>query len=125
MTRQLPTEDAGTDFIQYRGRGTSVTIDGAPVRFAVDKRNGRMVHAALPVCESDDQDPDPDAVVRPLAEHLVETNNQINFGVACEHPDCGEVFETPEKRNGHMQTHASDGDGDTADAGTTDGGNEQ
>lgn len=116
MTRELPTENAGTDFIQYRGRGTSVTIDGAPVRFTVDKRNGRLVHTPLPVVEPDDQDPPADGVVRPLAEHLVETNNLIAFGVACEHPDCGEVFETPEKRNGHMQTHADDSD---------DGGNEQ
>jgi len=123
MTRELttenvPAEDSDTEpeFLQFRGRGTSVTIDGVPVRFTVAKRNGRLVHEPHPIVEPDAQDPPEDAVVRPLAEHLVETNNLIAFGVACEAPDCEEVFATPEELNGHMQTHTEPGD----DAGTTD-----
>lgn len=123
MPRQRPQEDAGSDFIQFRGRQTSVTVDDVGVHFGTERRNGRIVHEAVPVIP-DDSDPrssdvPSNGVVESVAEALVAANPMICYGVACEHPDCQAVFESPQAVSSHQSAHTdgsdADGDGDTDD----------
>lgn len=116
MTRQLPTKNSDEhDYIQFRGRQTSVSVDEVGVRFQTDVVDGRPVHRPLPVVDTDTDPSDApdDAVVRPLAAELVEKVPLVCWGVACEHPTddgvCGDVFPSPEAVKGHTQTH-TDGD---------------
>lgn len=125
MPRQLPTddvdldEDADPEWIQFRGAQTSVTHDATGVRFSTERRHGRVAHKPLPVVD-DDIDPSTapdDAVLRSVAEDLVESNPLIAFGVACE--VCGDIFPTPKSANSHHAVHTG-GDGDGG-SDTTDG----
>lgn len=117
MTRTLPRENSDErQFIQYRGPQTSVSVDEVGVRFTTSTDDGRVVHDPLPVVDTD-TDPDDapaDAVVRPLAEELVEKVPMVCWGVACEHATadgvCGKVFATPAAVAGHKQTHRDDDD---------------
>jgi hypothetical protein len=118
MPRTRTQESEGSDFIQFRGRQTSVTVDAVGVHFGTERRNGRIAHEAIPVV-SDDVDPRQDdvpsnAVVESVAEALTESNHLIAYGVACEHPDCDAVFDTPQAVSSHQSAHADD---DTADGG--------
>lgn len=122
MPRDLPKDDSGGDYIQFRGRQTSVVVDDVGVRFGTEQRNGRRAHKPLPVVD-DDADPSraPDgAVIRSVAEALVETNPLIAWGVACE--QCGDVFDTPGGVNSHQSAHSADdgddGAGDGGDSGS-------
>lgn len=123
MTRELPKKDSeAREFIQFRGAQTSVTNDDTGIRFQTRKEGGQVVHRPLPVADPDDEDPPDDAVLRPLAERLVESNPLVCWGVACEHVTdegdvCGRVFDSPKARNSHLSVHAdgSDGTGDGGD----------
>jgi len=110
MPRQLPTDDADAqDFIQFRGPQTSVTHDDSGIRFTTVDRGGMMAHEAIPVVD-DDVDPadaPDDAVLRSVAEALVESNPLVCWGVACE--VCGDVFDSPAAVNSHLSSHADDG----------------
>lgn len=119
MTRQLPrTNSDEHEFIQFRGRQTSVSIDEAGVRFGTDVEGGRVVHRPLPVvdADADPSDVPDDAIVRPLAEQLVEQVPLVCWGVACETATedgvCGDVFPTPEAVKGHQQAHTEPESGD-------------
>ena len=115
MPRTLPKDDSeARDFIQFRGYQTSVSVDAFGVHFGTVRRNGTVAHRPLPVvdADADPADAPDDAVARPVAEHLVETNPLICWGVACE--TCGDVFDSPQAVNSHQRSHA-DGSGGGAD----------
>lgn len=126
MTRQLPQTDEGEQFIQFRGRQTSVTVDDFGILFTTEDRSGRRVHRPLPVVDEDTEDPPANAVVRPVAERLTETNPLICWGVCCEHQTedgvCGDVFATRKAVNSHSGVHTSD-PSDSSNHDNTDTGN--
>lgn len=119
MPRLLPRENATDDdgdpvrdWIQFRGRQTSVTVDAYGLQFTTERRNGGIAHKPLPVID-DDADPSDapdDAVIRSIADHLVDTNPLVCYGVACE--TCGQVFPSPDALSGHQQAHAAADDVD-------------
>lgn len=117
--RELPKTDSGTDYLQFRGSQTSVTNDDTGVRFVIDYSGERPTHVPLPVADPDDDDPPDNAVARPIAEHLVESNPLVCYGVVCEHVDpetgdvCGDTFDTPKARDSHLSVHAEDSTGGT------------
>jgi hypothetical protein len=122
MPRTLPKSepDDGADFVQFRGPQTSVTHDPTGIRFGTRRRQGRIVHEAVPVVDIDDPDPPERAVARPVAEQLVEQNPLVCWGVVCEHPVnggdvCGCVFNSPQGLNSHLSVHADDGGADGDD----------
>lgn len=133
MPKKLPTDDAKPDeptddgivgYLQYRGPQTSVTVDNFGVRFAAETADGVMRHTPLPVVEEDADDPPRDAVVKPVADALVDRNRWIAWGVVCEttadtdsdsdsddgEEPCGAVFATPRQRNSHQSKHGGDAD---------------
>lgn len=111
MPRELPTENSdGREYIQYRGPQTSVTHDATSIRFDTEHRGDMVAHRPLPVVDADvdPSDAPEDAVARPVAEQVVESNPLICWGVACE--VCGDVFDTPKGESSHRSVHADDGD---------------
>lgn len=112
MPRPQPHDDAGRDFIQFRGRQTSVVHDQTGVRFGTELRNGRRCHAPVPVVP-DDTDPSAmpaDAVIRSVADELTKTNPLICWGIAC--GACGDVFADRNGLSGHQSVHGgADGAG--------------
>lgn len=123
MPRELPKTDSGTEFIQFRGRQTSVTVEapGLPaVHFGTEKRLGKVLHSAYPVADPEAEDPPDDAILAPVAEQLTETNPLVCYGVACPHVDangqsCGKAFDTEKGMASHYGSVHSDGEGDTED----------
>jgi len=121
MPRELPRDNSdGRDYIQFRGPQTSVTVDRYGVRFETEHRGGQVAHKPLPVVDPDSDDPPDDAVARPVADALVESNPLIGWGVACEQPvddgdTCGDVFDTPKAEASHRSVHTEQAD-DDADA---------
>lgn len=109
MTRDLPKDNEGDQFIQFRGRQTSVTADDFNILFTTERRGDRIVHKPLPVVDEDDPDPPANAVVRPVAERLVDRNPLVAYGIACEEQTedgvCGAVFESPKALDGHKTVH--------------------
>jgi hypothetical protein len=98
-----------------------VTNDETGIHFETVMESSRLRHKPLPVADPDDEDPPQDAVARPVAEHLVESNPLVCWGVACEHVTddgdvCGRVFDSPKARNSHTSVHADDTD-ETGDGG--------
>lgn len=110
MTRPRTPDSEGDEYIQFRGAQTSVSVDQFGVHFGTERRNGRIAHEPLPVVEDDAADPPQNAVARSVAELLVDSNPMVAFGVACEHPDCDQVFATPQGVNSHQSAH-QDGSG--------------
>lgn len=107
--------DAVPELIQFRGAGTSVTVDDFNLIFSTEQRNGRTAHKPLPVATEDDVrsgDAPQNAVVLPVAVELVRTNGLFGFGVACE--QCGKVFKNKKGLDGHQSSHRDtpDEDGD-------------
>lgn len=134
MTRKLSLDDTGDQYIQFRGRQTSVTADEFGILFSCELQGDRVVHKPLPVVDPDENDPPANAVARPVAERLTERNPMICWGVACEHPTedgevCGKVLESPKAVNSHKSVHSTaesdqsgaeeSGDTDTADSDNT------
>jgi hypothetical protein len=123
MPRELPKDNSdGRDYIQFRGLQTSVTVDRYGVRFETEHRGGQVAHKPLPVVNPDSDDPPDDAVARPVADALVESNPLIGWGVACEQITddgdiCGDVFDTPKAEASHRSVHTeyTDGDADADD----------
>lgn len=143
MTRELPTDNSGTEYIQYRGYQSQVVVDDFGIQFGMTTRSidtpgsapNHLVHEPLPVGTGDG------GVAPEVAEALVEgelSNPLIAYGVACEFlvddddgedegegEVCGEVFDTPEALNGHLRMHYEDedeaeaGDGETEDVAPT------
>jgi hypothetical protein len=118
MTRDLPKDNEGDQYLQFRGRQTSVTADDFGILFTTEFRDDRRVHKPLPVVDPDDEDPPANAVVRPVADELVDSNPLVCYGIACEIPTedgvCGDVFATPKALDGHKTVH-SDGSDPTDD----------
>lgn len=111
--------DAVPSAIQYRGGHGSVTVDDFNLIFNTEERNGRIAHKPLPVATEEDMrngDAPPNAVLLPVAVELVRTNPLFGFGVACEHPDCGKVFESRKSLDGHQSSHRDDADDNTGDS---------
>jgi hypothetical protein len=116
--KELPKEDAkpddeeATPFIQFRGRQSRVLAEDYNILFTTEERNGVRGHQPLPVVDPEDEDPPANAVVKPLAEELVDTNPLICWGIACEHIEdgevCGELFATRKELNGHQSVHRED-----------------
>lgn len=112
--------DAVPEVVQYRGDGSSVTVDDFGLSFGATDRNGRTVHEPRPVATEEalrSGDAPDDAVMLPVAVELVRTNNLFGFGVVCEHegPDggpCGEVFKDRQALDGHLSSHTDGGGGD-------------
>lgn len=105
--------DTVPSFVQYRGGSSTVMVDDFNLVFTTEQRNGRIAHKPLPVVTEDEYrsgDAPNNAVVLPVAVELVRTNNLFGFGVACEEPDCGKVFETKKALDGHQSSH-QDADG--------------
>lgn len=106
MPRSLPkTNSDARDWIQFRGSQTSVSHDGTGIHFTTEHRRGRLAHKPIPVVD-DDADPDDapeNAVIRSVAEQLVESNPLIWFGVACE--VCGDVYDSPTAVSSHQKAH--------------------
>lgn len=129
MPRELPKDDSdGRDFITFRGPQTSVTVDRYGVRFETEHRGNQVCHKPVPVVSADADPADvPDnAVARPVAEELVESNPLIGWGVPCEQltddgEPCGDVFDTPKGEASHRSVHtdhdADDGEGPGGDDG--------
>lgn len=124
MTRELTREDSGTEFIQFRGAQTTVTLDDYPVVFEMETRNfdgaAMRCHKPFPVVGENGaismekaRESEKTAIIDEIAEELTETNPMIAYGVACER--CESVFETPQGLSGHMHTHADSADEDTSD----------
>jgi len=122
MPRELPRDNSdGRDYIQFRGPQTSVTVDRYGVRFETEHRGGQVAHKPLPVVDPESDDPPDDAVARPVADALVESNPLIGWGVACEQPvddgdTCGDVFDTPKAEASHRSVHTGHTDDGDADA---------
>lgn len=118
MPHDLPKDNEGDQYIQFRGRQTSVTADDFGILFTTEVRDGRRVHKPLPVVDVDDPDPPANAVVRPVADELVDRNPLVCYGIACEEPTddgvCGDVFPTPKALDGHKTVH-NDNRTDTGD----------
>lgn len=119
MTRDLPKDDEGDQWIQFRGRQTSVTADDFGILFTTEDRGGRRVHKPLPVVEDHDPDPPANAVLREVADALVDRNPLVAYGIACEEPTedgvCGEVFASPKALDGHKTVHTDGSDGSDPD----------
>jgi len=128
MARELPKDepetddgDPVTDYIQFRGRQTSVVLDEFGIRFTMMQKDtpegGFQMHEPLPVASSEAiraGEAPANAVAEPVAEQITNgelANPLICYGVVCEHPTedgiCGKVFPSPESLNGHMSTHYS------------------
>lgn len=143
MTRELPksnpeTDDGDpiTDYIQFRGRQTSVVLDDFGIRFQMIQKDtpegGHQMHEPLPVVSEEairEGEAPANAVAEPVAEQITHgelSNPMICYGVVCEFPTddgvCGEVFPTPESLNGHLSSHYSDGDGENQRGGDSSGG---
>jgi hypothetical protein len=109
-------EDAVPEYIQYRGGHTSVTVDDFNLVFSTEERGNRIAHKPLPVATEDEYrsgDAPQNAVVAPVAVELVRTTPLFGFGVVCEEPGCGEVFESPKALDGHQSSHQNnDNEGD-------------
>lgn len=124
MTRDLPKDNEGDQWIQFRGRQTSVTADDFGILFTTEERGNRIVHKPLPVVEEDDPDPPANAVLREVADTLVDRNPLVCYGIACEEPTedgvCGEVFATPKALDGHKTVH-----NDGSDPSDTDGADDE
>ena len=124
MTCDLPKDNEGDQFIQFRGRQTSVTVDDFGILFTTDERGNRIVHKPLPVVDEDADDPPANAVVRPVADRLVDRNPLVCYGIACEEQTdeddadgvCGDVFATPKALNSHRGIHADGSDTDVSAA---------
>ena len=126
MTRDLPKDNEGDQWLQFRGRQTSVTADDFGILFTTEFRDDRRVHKPLPVVDEDDPDPPANAVLREVADALVERNPLVCYGIACEVPTedgvCGEVFATPKALDGHKTVHSDGADpSDTVDDDTEPG----
>jgi hypothetical protein len=125
MTRDLPKDNEGDQWLQFRGRQTSVTADDFGILFTTEFRDDRRVHKPLPVVDEDDPDPPANAVVRPVADELVDSNPLVGYGIACEEPTedgvCGEVFASPKALDGHKTVHNGDADPLEADDDTEPG----
>jgi len=113
---EVVDREAVPEFIQFRGRGTSITVDGFNLIFTTEQRNGRTAHKPLPVATEDDVrsgDAPQNAVVLPVAVELVRTNGLFGFGVACEHVTdgeaCGKVFKNKKALDGHQSSHRDSG----------------
>lgn len=142
--RELTKNDSGEEFIQFRGRQTSVVLDDFGIRFDTEVKEtpdgvpNFRAHKPLPVAGSEairaGEAPD-DAVAKEVAELITAEdggNPLICWGVVCEFPTeegevCGQVFDSPESLNGHMSTHygkqgAGDSSGSDADTEVNDGG---
>lgn len=149
MVRELPTDEPEDedgepirDFIQFRGRQTSVTLDDFGIRFrTVQKETPEAafpIHEPLPVASTEairaGEAPD-NAVAEPVAEQLTHgelSNPLVCYGVVCEYPTddgiCGDVFPTPKSLGGHISTHYSDEnqrDADSSGAGDEEGTGDQ
>lgn len=112
MPRHLQTDDADArDYVQFRGRQTSVTEDRTGVHFGTEHRHDMVAHRAYPVVDPDaDMDDVPDdAILRPVAEQLVEQNPMVAWGVACEVEDCSKVFDSPRGEASHYGAVHGDG----------------
>lgn len=126
MARELPKKepesddgDPITEFIQFRGRQTSVVLDEFGIRFQmIDKETpdgGFQMHEPLPVASEEAiraGEAPPNAVAAPVAEELTHgelSNPLICYGVVCEHPTddgiCGQVFPSVKSLNGHLSSH--------------------
>lgn len=130
MTRTLPKDDSGTDYIQFRGYQSSVTIDDFGIRFTTGRRHTPdghadvLTHEPLPVADREDLlDPDSDtpdnAIPTEIADAITNgefANPLVSWGVVCEWPAtddegeptgevCGETFDSPRSLNGHMRVH--------------------
>ena len=126
MTRDLPKDNEGDQYLQFRGRQTSVTADDFGILFTTEFRDDRRVHKPLPVVDPDDEDPPANAVVRPVADELVDSNPLVCYGIACEIPTedgvCGDVFATPKALDGHKTVHSDGSDGTDDDTEPADDG---
>lgn len=117
MPTTLPHDDdanRGDQFIQYRGPEASVIAEphgtGARLPLTTVQQFGGAYQKPYPVADPGTEDPPDDAILRPLAETLAETNALVCWGAAC--PDCGDVFETP---NGLASHHGKQHGGEDGD----------
>jgi hypothetical protein len=140
MARELPTTEPEDDdgevireFIQFRGRQTSVVLDEFGIRFQMmikDTPDGEFrMHEPLPVASRDAieaGETPANAVAEPVADELTRgdlSNPLINYGIVCEYPTgdgelCGEVYPSLKSLNGHLSSHSPDNE-------AADGGNER
>ena len=143
MARELPkTEpesddgDPITEYIQFRGRQTSVVLDDFGIRFQMMQKEtpegGFRMHEPLPIASEEAiraGEAPANAVAAPVAEELTHgelSNPLICYGVICEHPVddpddpeaiCGQVFPSVKSLNGHLSSHyQADSDENQRDA---------
>lgn len=136
-TNQPPEDgDGEPQFIQFRGPQSSVTHEATGVHFGTEvldvvldgEDRHLRIHEAYPVVDVDAEDPPENAIARPVAERIVETNHLVSWGVACEWTDdldgggeaCGQVFETVRGMRSHMGSVHREGDGDGPDQSDSD-----
>ena len=130
MARELPTTEPEDDdgevireFIQFRGRQTSVVLDEFGIRFQMMIKETPVgefrMHEPLPVASRDAieaGETPANAVAEPVAEELTHgdlSNPLINYGIVCEYPTdegeiCGEVYPSLKSLNGHLSSHSPD-----------------
>lgn len=117
MTHQLQTDDSGTEYVQFRGAQSSVTLDEYPVVFEETTRpvgDGEIqCHGAYPVVgpdgamtESEAEAGDEVGLWHEIAAELAESNPLVCYGMACEL--CDTVCETPDG----LESHLSDSHGE-------------
>lgn len=138
MSRDLPTDDSGTEYIQFRGYQSPARVERVGLSFRTEIKETpdgvANIHYHIPKKvitreEYDDAETDtPDEfVLDALAQDLVDgdgRNPLISYGVCCEwiHNDgelCGDVFDTPRGLNAHLNSHY-DVDEESGDATATD-----
>jgi len=112
MTKELPKENSGSEYIQFRGRQTSVVLDDFGIRFTCEPKDtpdgvpSFPHHVPLPVADREAiraGDAEPNAVATEVAESLATTEEElaemdpderiqvpynplVRFGVVCEFP---------------------------------------
>jgi len=129
MTRDLPTTNNGSDWIQYRGNENTAMSDDFGVVFTTSKKNAWniVVHDPKPVVDNDAEDPPPDAVERRVADALVQRCPVVAFGVVCEYPTGtgdghdpsleidGKVMESPKAADGRAAKFTGGSNSDPPD----------
>lgn len=115
----VPPPEEDPEVLQYRGPEIRVVaepagMDGVRLVFDSIEKFGGQYQKPYPVVPDDAANPPDDAILRSVADRLVETSPVFHYGAACPAEDCDDVFPTLDGLTSHYaQVH---GEAPTADA---------